>query len=192
MNGLAYKKIEIKWLLYHWVDIQDSDEKVDIYQALERCCFNYEQCTVLSLYMCNLTSFEIRNILNQHNILIMTPINVLLDEIISMIEESLNVGSYYSNHQTRVIQSGSIYNVLANKDNIIFLPNISMMDSVQYELSKFDNQVQEALNTTYEYVEDDIQLRRQEEMNIRKRYNFLDYERHYHSVCGIEQVMGEQ
>ena len=187
---MEYTKLDVKRLLYHCLDNDNSEERADLHRAIQSCRLSYEHCTVLSLYMCNLTSFEIRHVLNQNNVLILTSINVLLDEIISMITEAINQSD--NQKQTELIKSNSIYNVLANRERVVFIPGIESIKSIQYELSKFDKVMQEALNSTYQYVEDDIQLRRQEEMNIRKRYNFLDYERHYHSVCGIEQVMGDQ
>lgn len=188
---MEYTKLEIKRLLYHWLDIEDVDSRIDLYNAMKCCSFNYEQCTAISLYMCNLASFEIRNILNQHNIILMTPINVLLDDSIAMIENNIN-NRYEIAHEDKMplIKSHSIYNVLTNKEKVIFIPDIGIIDGIQYELSKFDGMMKDALESSYQYVEEDIQLRRQEEINNRKRYNFLEYERHYHSVCDIDCIQG--
>lgn len=185
---MEYTTLDVKRIANNYLYCYDLESSIDFLNALK--CVRLDENTriVLSLYMCNLTTYEVGQILSQLNYILFSSVSLLLEEAINKITDKMNSGCYDCHNKLK--EADCIHDLLNRKE--IVLPTIKIVTDVQNRLSKFDNRMKEAINSNYEYIEEPIQLRRQEEMvSARIKYNFIDYDRKYHSVSEYKDELGE-
>lgn len=185
---MEYTTLDVKIIAHNFLYKQDTESTADFIEALKRIEFDEGSKVVLGLYMCDLTTYEINQILNQMNYIQMLSASLILEESFFKIVDVMN--GLGGEQKTRIIKTNTLKDFLVKDDFVI--PTIEIVKDIQKELSKFDKKMDEALKSKYEYIEEPIQLRRQEEMvSARIKYNFIDYDRKYHAVSEYKDELGE-